>query len=217
MLRTAEIDCPITLVGHSYGGLCAQHFAKLYTELVSSIVLVDSTSVNLKKLNELPSSTPEDSDASWIELCNHYATLSANELRAKLLPTFTFSSSFLSPDAVQRTHDFLTSPSLYKAMASEVMNWEHCAETIKAAGPLPDIPLVVIGRDPQHSILSAIQSGMMEEEATALEHVWQQLIMDQANLSANSKYVVASGAGHSIHLDRPDIIIQQISRLISSS
>ena len=38
---------PILLVGHSYGGLCAQHFVKVHPKKVAGLVLVDSTSIIL--------------------------------------------------------------------------------------------------------------------------------------------------------------------------
>lgn len=53
LLEKLEVHDPIILVGHSYGGLCAQHFIKMYPTLVNSCILVDSTSVNLHRLNEL--------------------------------------------------------------------------------------------------------------------------------------------------------------------
>ncbi|MGO5010890.1 alpha/beta fold hydrolase [Niallia sp. Sow4_A1] len=39
---------PIILVGHSYGGLCVQHYVRVFPEKVGGIVLIDSTSVDLK-------------------------------------------------------------------------------------------------------------------------------------------------------------------------
>lgn len=48
-----KITEPIVLVGHSYGGLCVQHFAKSYPKMVAGMVLVDSTSVDLQELDEL--------------------------------------------------------------------------------------------------------------------------------------------------------------------
>src|SRR5690606_9786224 len=50
LMKVLEIHEPIILVGHSYGGLCAQHFAKIYPEKIAGLVLVDSTSVDLHEL-----------------------------------------------------------------------------------------------------------------------------------------------------------------------
>lgn len=71
----------------------------------------------------------------------------------------------------------------------------------------PNIPLIVIGRDAHHSIQQAMQDGIPYEEAVALETVWQELIHEQATLSKQSRLVVASKSGHSIEVDRPDIIM----------
>ncbi|MDY0395696.1 alpha/beta fold hydrolase [Virgibacillus halophilus] len=43
-----KISEPVILAGHSYGGLCAQHFVKLYPHYTKGLVLVDATSVDLR-------------------------------------------------------------------------------------------------------------------------------------------------------------------------
>ena len=53
ILHYLNIKEQIYLVGHSYGGLCAQHFAKAYPGRVAGVTLVDSTSVDLIELETL--------------------------------------------------------------------------------------------------------------------------------------------------------------------
>ena len=53
IIHKLHITEPVTLVGHSYGGLCVQHFMKQYPEKVLGVVLVDSTSVDFGVLDEL--------------------------------------------------------------------------------------------------------------------------------------------------------------------
>lgn len=48
LLQVLKIYEPIILVGHSYGGLCVQHYVRVFPEKVAGIVLIDSTSVDLK-------------------------------------------------------------------------------------------------------------------------------------------------------------------------
>lgn len=73
-----------------------------------------------------------------------------------------------------------------------------------------EIPLIVIGRDPQYSITQLTNGGMPKEEATQLEAMWQELIHEQLHLSTNSHYILAQHASHGIENDRPDIIIEAI-------
>lgn len=74
----------------------------------------------------------------------------------------------------------------------------------------PAVPLIVIGRDPEHAIELAIQNQVPPAEPKALEAVWQQLLQEQMQLSPNANNVLAHQSGHSIHLDRPDDIADAI-------
>jgi hypothetical protein len=109
--------------------------------------------------------------------------------------------------------EFSTSPSLYKATASELSEWKNCARSMKKLYKALKIPLLIIGRDPHYSIAQMLEGGMLKEEATQLEAMWQELIREQLHLSTNSQYILAEQAGHGIENDRPDIIIEAIHSL----
>ncbi|MCA1065891.1 alpha/beta hydrolase [Rossellomorea aquimaris] len=68
ILHHFGIDEPFYIMGHSYGGLCVQHFAKVHPEKVAGVILVDSTSVELKELEKLDLPVlHQDTDEMWIE------------------------------------------------------------------------------------------------------------------------------------------------------
>ena len=91
IMRQLELSEPVILVGHSYGGLCAQHFAKEHPEQVAGIVLVDSTSINLKELDDLdlPVLDEGDTDEIWMEKCYSYSLMNQEELKEKINPSLT--------------------------------------------------------------------------------------------------------------------------------
>lgn len=212
LLHVLHIQEPIILVGHSYGGLCAQHFTMLYPEQITALVLVDSTSMNLHRLDELdlPTLDETDSDEKWIEKCLYYATLDTAQLQQEVLPKLTTAQTTLPIEIQKLLLAFPISPALYKAVSSEIIHWKDCAQKMKNMQPFPNIPLIIIGRDAHHSIQQAMQDGIPHEEAVALETVWQELIHEQTTLSKQSRLVVAAKSGHSIEVDRPDIIIEEI-------
>ncbi len=82
-MRQLEICEPVILVGHSYGGLCVQHFAIEHPERVAGVVLVDSSSIDLKELDELnlPVLDDGESDEIWMEKCHSYSLMEKEELR----------------------------------------------------------------------------------------------------------------------------------------
>ncbi|WP_142339954.1 alpha/beta fold hydrolase [Bacillus cereus] len=207
LLQKLAIHEPIILIGHSYGGLCAQHFAMLHEDRLQALILVDSTSMNLHRLDELhlPISDQTDSDDLWLQKYTTYSKMDVATLYNELKPMLVDQSSTLI--------EFSTSPSLYKATASELSEWKNCARSIKELYKTLEIPLIIIGRDPHYSITQMIESGMPKEEATLLEAMWQELIHEQLHLSINSQYILAEHACHGIENDRPDIIIEAIQSL----
>ncbi|MGM0845132.1 MAG: alpha/beta fold hydrolase [Bacillota bacterium] len=216
ILTYFQIEEPMYLVGHSYGGLCAQHFAKIYQERLAGVMLVDSTSVDLKVLDVLD--TPvmnEETDEVWIEKCLNFAEKDKNQLREILKPALN-DQHLQFPEKIQkRLLEFEVTPTLYKAMASEIQQWKKDAETIKRLGKFPDVPLIVIGRDAEFTVNSQANTGVPLEELMRFEEKWKELITNQGNLSSKSELIFASHSGHSVYLDRPDIIVDCIHRLIS--
>ncbi|WP_270607448.1 alpha/beta hydrolase [Bacillus mobilis] len=204
LLQKLAIHEPIILIGHSYGGLCAQHFAMLHEDKLEALILVDSTSMNLHRLDELhlPISDQTDSDDMWLQKYNTYSKMNVDMLYNEL-------KSILVNQSRQYI-EFSTSPLLYKATASELCEWKNCARSIKKLHKTLETPLIVIGRDPQYSITQLTEGGMPKEEATQLEAMWQELIHEQLQLSTLSQYILAEHAGHGIENDRPDIIIEAV-------
>ena len=207
LLNKLAIQEPFILIGHSYGGLCAQHFAMLHEDKLQALILVDSTSMNLHRLDELhlPISDQTDSDDVWFQKYNMYSKMDVDILYNELKPILT--------DQSKQQIEFSTSPSLYKATASELSEWKNCALSLKELCKTLEIPLIVIGRDPQYSITQLTEGSMPKEEAIQLETMWQELIHEQLQLSMNSQYILAEHAGHGIENDRPDIIIEAVHSL----
>ncbi|MBL3820534.1 alpha/beta hydrolase [Bacillus sp. BSL6] len=207
LLQKLDIHDPIILIGHSYGGLCAQHFAMLHEDKLQALILVDSTSMNLHRLDELylPISDQTDSDDMWLQKYNTYSKMDVHMLYNELKPMLA--------DQSRQQIEFSTSPTLYKATASELSEWKNCARSIKELYKTLEVPLIVIGRDPQYSITQLTEGSMQKEEATQLEAMWQELIHEQLQLSINSQYILAEHAGHGIENDRPDIIIGAVHSL----
>lgn len=216
LLQWVGVDSPFVLVGHSYGGLCAQHYARVFPDKVSAVVLADSTSVDLEKLNAIETSSPEDTDEYWIRKCIQYAAMKPEQLADELYKGIDAAHDNLSEVAQFEIMQFTTSPNLYRAMASEIENWEECGKRIKETNAFPQVPLFIIARDPHYQINQAIQQAVPEEEAKAFEEMWQQLIAEQVKLSSRSTVLCAENSSHSIHLDRPDLIARVIIACIDT-
>lgn len=217
LIRSLELCEPVLLVGHSYGGLCVQHFVKTYPKKVAGIILVDSTSVDLKVLDtlDLPVLNEDSTDEYWIEKCHAYSRMKREELSAIIKPALTEKQKRFPNDIQQRLLNFQINPDLYKAMHSEISNWKRDGTFIKNLEVYLDIPLIVISRDQEHCIKLGVMEGLPEWELKLFEGKWQELVRKQVNLTSNGKLVVARKSGHSVHMDRPDIIVQSIREMKS--
>ncbi len=219
LLYLLEVKESFTLMGHSYGGLCAQHFARLYPERVESLILVDSTSQDLEQLDalELPIMDRDFSDSDWLERYNFYASLTEEELRQVIQPVVTERQKMWPLHVQEKLIAFQQKPDLYSAMKSEISNWKKDAQRIKSLDGYLKMPLIVIGRDKGYSIQLGVEKGMPEAEVLMFEAAWEELVKAQADLSENSRLIFAESAAHSIHLDRPDLIVSAVGELVRES
>jgi len=211
LLGKLDIHTPIVLVGHSYGGLCVQHFAIRHPNRVSAAVLIESTSTELDRLNDVMG---KEQNKQMIELWRCLSKMEPEQIKAKLPPQSTIGLLKFSAPARERVLRFKINPGMYQVMADEMEELENSAQNIRISGSFPQIPLTVIGRDPDSSVHMLTNQGMPEQMAKKIEEVWQDLIIRQLELSKDSKYIKAEESGHGVHLDRPDIIIKEILSLI---
>ncbi|WP_409291396.1 alpha/beta fold hydrolase [Peribacillus sp. SCS-37] len=218
LLEALQVDGKVLLAGHSYGGLCAQHFVKLHPDRSAGLVLIDSTSVHFEELDKLhlPVMDEEANDEVWLARCREYAAMDRGRLMEKVKPALTPKQKLLPAGLQKELLEFQVNPGLYQAMASEIENWKEDARRIRELGKFPELPLAVIGRDKEYNIERGVRGGLPEEEMIQFEEAWHNLIKEQALLAESSILVFAERASHSIHVDRGGLISDVISNLAKS-
>jgi pimeloyl-ACP methyl ester carboxylesterase len=211
LLKSLAINEPVVLVGHSYGGLCVQRFAREYPDMVCGVVLVDSTSTDLERLDELS----QESDAQWLEECRELASMTPGEILQRNGSLLTPHQLKFQSNVVKRITKFYTNPNLYNTMIQEVEVWHRCADETKKSGEFPEIPLKVIARDPKLSARLSVDEGIPTIEAELFEQIWHELIVEQSKLSSKGELVTAPDATHCIYEDRADVIVAAIDELLN--
>jgi pimeloyl-ACP methyl ester carboxylesterase len=74
------------------------------------------------------------------------------------------------------------------------------------------LPLLVLsqGKPPADDELE----GLSRKQADNLVMRWNQLQLELTALSTNSRRVIARESGHMIHLEQPDLLISEVSRMV---
>lgn len=187
LLKVADIPGPYILVGHSFGGYVVQYFAKKNPHLVAGMVLVDSSHPDqVHRLAEL--------DA-----------ISNNEYRG-LINGQTPVTSIKPEDAQSYWHMLNRQRKAIFTQMDELKYFRESAEQVRDAGVFPDIPLAVITRGQQ--LLPAT------EEGHSLEQEWRDMQRELVTLSKQGWQTVAANSGHSIHIDAPDVVIEEVLRVL---
>jgi pimeloyl-ACP methyl ester carboxylesterase len=79
-------------------------------------------------------------------------------------------------------------------------------------GPLGDIPLAVLSRDPNMP-----QPDLPEDLVKPASNAWQQMQDELAQLSTRSTHVIAKNSGHYIQLDRPDAVVAAVRDVVEKA
>lgn len=85
----------------------------------------------------------------------------------------------------------------------ERVDVEASSVEVRAAGPLPEVPIVVIAPQPSEAPTDA--------RSAAAE---MQLQKDLSQLSPTARLVVAENSGHFVQLDRPDLVIGAVRDVV---
>jgi len=187
VLDNAGISGPYLPVGHSIAGLYARVFTNQYRSEVVGLVLDDS--VHPDEFTRFPSHFPNHPLA--FALLRSTAPLgSARLLHMGCLQTGA------QPDCSKFLVSLLQQVSVVK---------ESYAQAV-SSGNLGNLPLIVITHDPN--------VGMGKVRKAEEEIIWSQWQEDLARLSSDSSLLVATGAGHEIQSEKPEIVIGAIERMV---
>jgi pimeloyl-ACP methyl ester carboxylesterase len=215
LLERIGIKDKLILMGHSFGGLCVQQYAKMYPNKLNGIILIDSTSFNFKRLYMLNNPVMNSLIAinKLIEHNFNSSKKSKDELKKQNEGMISTYRKTIPEKEMTDVEDFFTNPVLYKTMAEEFNNWENDSEDIKSIPCFPEIPLIVIARDNKVAENYWIKYNIPEGEALLYEAEWRNLQIELSRLSAKGELIIAENSDHEVYLDKPEIIVQCLKTL----
>jgi pimeloyl-ACP methyl ester carboxylesterase len=207
LLDQAGVKRPFVLAGHSAGGLYVREYAREFPADIAAVALIEASSP--RQIDELPgwrASYEEDKrDAKY-------------ELWEDRLRVWSGWQRLLGQCSVP-AKDFPGWAGQYNAMGcrpgyvdTDESEFNYFEESSQQAGRLKSfgsVPLLVITRD-----LNMRGKGMSANRLAQIP-VWDGEQEASKSLSPLSWRVIAHGSGHMVPLDRPDVIVAEMTRLIN--
>ena len=190
LLQAADIKPPYVLVGHSFGGLLMQLYATRFPDDFEGIVLVDSSH---------PDQVHRTSDLRGLDtIAKALRILGPLGLARMVLPVAPAGDPTSRDSAViDLERELLMTNRTLRAIAAESSAMrQSLLQVADSSVDLGDKPLVVLTQ------------GRRRAE------FWYQMQEDLSRLSRSSDWQVVDDAGHFIHHDRPDVVVDAIRRVL---
>lgn len=192
LLRAAQVGPPYVLVGHSLGGLVVQVYASRFPDEVAGMVLVDSSHPDLARRT------------GRLDRMGRVAfglKLLAPLGIARFMVDVPSGNPESRPGSVRETEkELLATTRSLRAMASEMAGLRESLNQAAEIRPR-------LGRKP----LVVLTEGRRRME------FWHAMQEQFTEMSDSSEWRVVDGAGHFIHQDEPDIVVDAVRRVVESA
>jgi pimeloyl-ACP methyl ester carboxylesterase len=199
LLANAGVAPPYVLVGHSMAGFDVRIFASLYRNEVAGMVLVDAS--HPEQENRFP---PEirNLEGSWrreAEFMEYTMPFGVPRLMG-----------LCDEDIRQRAAECNWRSA--REGAAEMNAFPESASQAAATASLGDMPLAVLSHDPDKP-----SSELPPDIAKTTNDAWEKMQEDLAHLSTRGTQAIAKNSAHYIQIDRPDIVIEAVHRVVEQA
>lgn len=217
LLITIKHEDKIIIIAHSQGGLYAQIFARLFSDMVKGLILLDPLSANDNVFKELL--TDKEYKKSGVDKSLNILTMYRlaklhlgfiTKRLMKTAPPFYYYNQF----GEEEKND----------IANAITKPEHCLTTwneyveshkernvtqLKEKGNFPEIPIVLITHTSQLAIEENMKFGNNTREfAEKIEEIWQENMKEYLHLSDKSIWMQAKNSSHYIHLTEGELLFE---------
>ena len=214
LLRGAEESGPYLLGGHSAGGLYIRAFASRYPDEVEAMVLVDSAHES-QGLRLTAFESIEEQQQGQLGMCSLLSPIGLMRVLGVHDGSLPADAS-LEGDEYEAWRGHLYGNAFCGVMAREFE--ALMAETRQTQPPtsLGDIPLVVLTRDVTSDEFPAgarIDAQTLEDAGETVLELQREL----ARLSTSGTHRIVADSGHYIHWDQPEVVVDTIVEMLSST
>jgi pimeloyl-ACP methyl ester carboxylesterase len=199
LLHNARIPPPYILAGHSMGGYNVRLFAKFYRSEAAGMIFVDAS--HPEQVKRFPQAL-NDLDKTWVRE-QEFLTFSMPFGIPRLL-------GFCGNDAQIRAAD--CNFHSYREGLAELKTFPESAAQAATTGSLGDLPLAVLSHDP-----AVPQPEVPADLVKPMNDAWDQMQDELAHLSTRGTRAVAKNSAHYIQIDRPDLVIGAIRKVVDQA
>jgi len=218
LLAKANVAAPYLLVGHSMGGMLALHYTYLYPPQVVGLVLVDAQHPDWAVRTPAALAPVEEQLLTEAQAQLPVIRFLAATGFLAVAPSVIGSDPRL-PVETQASDQALNAT---RASIAETSIAEWIAKT-QSLQQVYDLGITTVGEIPVSVLESgkrdhtATPSALSEETLTQLEALDHELQLKFAALSPNSELIVVEDSGHFIQLERPEVVIDAIRRVLDQA
>jgi len=199
LLRAAGIAPPYILVGHSFGGYTVRLYASLYPSQVVGMALIDA-------------SHPDQENRFSPELKNMEGTwLREAEFLAYTMPLgIPRLMGLCDDDPAQRAAECNWHTA--REGVAELKAFPESAAQTAATSSLGDMPLAVLSHDPDKP-----SAELPPDLSKPTNDAWEKMQEELSHLSTRGTQTIAKNSAHYIQIDRPDVVIEAIRRVVEQA
>jgi len=189
LLGHGGVAPPYVLVGHSFGGFNVRLFASEHPDETAALVLIDSSHEQQFERFDQAGLTSAAPRAGEIIIGNPAVVPASlpGDLQA-LARSFTMRAGFIA------------------ALRSELGNLRTSAAELRAAGPLPDVPLVVIS----HRVRA-------DGPSVRKDRLWMDMQQELATRTSRAQLVIAETDDHYVQLTEPGVVVDAIRTVLAET
>jgi len=204
LLRNAEIDDELVLVGWSAGGVYVREFFQRYPENVRGMLLVDSS--HEQQANRMPQTSGGGADPA-LEIAKQLAPFGLVRLSGILRQRVA--SSRASDDAKAYLNVTYHLSHVLDTVSEESAAFNLDIDADHPPSPIGDLPLIVLTQGAPDE-----DSGTSREQLQQERDARMRLQRELAALSTSGKQIIAEESGHNIHADQPQLVIDAVKELV---
>ena len=207
LLAGAGIDDDLVLVGWSAGGLYVREFAHRHPDRVAGMLLIDSS--HEQQGDRYPEPL-EPNSRTPLQIAKYLAPVGV--VRASGMVRARFESFRGSEELKARLVALYEQSHLGATMLRE---WDAFELDTRAQPPEPldDLPLIVLSAGKAFEAPAATSEELREHEER-VQAIDRELQRELAALSTRGRQIVATGSGHAIHAERPELVVESVRELV---